>query len=91
MKPDPEVRVTKKRRTNEEGKAVVVATTTTTVTTLVGNARGGKASRKLNAPFQRVKVDAVKYYDEKLKDNSFESRVRPVSRVLIDETVLNAL
>ncbi|KAF8478522.1 SRP40, C-terminal domain-containing protein, partial [Russula ochroleuca] len=34
----------------------------------------GKASRKPNAPFQRVNAHGVKYYDEKLKDNSFESR-----------------
>ncbi len=78
VKPDPEARATKKRRANEEGKAVVVATKPT-VTTLVGNGRGGKTSRKPNTPFQRVKVDAVKYFDEKLKDNSFESRVCPVS------------
>ena len=89
VKPDPEARATKKRRANEEGKAVVIATKTT-VTTLVGNARGGKTSRKPNAPFQRVKVDPVKYFDEKLKNNSFESRVCPVPRALLDETVLNA-
>ena len=77
----------KKRRADEEGKAVVVATTTTV--TALGDARGVKAPRKLNAPFQRVKVDAVKFDDEKLKDNSFESRVCPFSRVLLDETVLN--
>jgi len=34
----------------------------------------GKASRKTNTSFQRVKADVVKYHDEKLKDNSFESR-----------------
>jgi hypothetical protein len=90
VKPDPEARAMKKRRANEEGKAVIVATTAT-VTTLVGKTRGGKASRKPNAPFQRVKVEAVKIDDEKLKDNSFESRVCPLSRVLLDETVLITL
>ncbi|KAI0283065.1 SRP40, C-terminal domain-containing protein [Russula aff. rugulosa BPL654] len=45
----------------------------------MGKTRGGKASRKPNAPFQRVKVEAVKIDDEKLKDNSFESRVCPLS------------
>jgi hypothetical protein len=89
VKPDPEARAMKKRRANEEGKAVVVATTTK-VTTL-GNVPGVKAPRKLNAPFQRVKVDAAKFDDEKLKDNSFDSRVCPLSRVLLDETVLNTL
>ncbi|KAI9507361.1 SRP40, C-terminal domain-containing protein, partial [Russula earlei] len=34
----------------------------------------GKTSRKPNAPFQRVSAHSVKYHDEKLKDNSFESR-----------------
>jgi hypothetical protein len=74
--PDPEARATKKRRANEEGKPVIAATTAKTV---AGDARGGKASRKPNAPFQRVNAHGVKYYDEKLKDNSFESRVCPVS------------
>ena len=73
--PDPEARAMKKRRANEEGTAVIAATTAKTV----GDARGGKASRKPNTPFQRVNAHAVKYYDEKLKDNSFESRVCPVS------------
>jgi len=90
VKPDPEARAMKKRRADEEGKAIVVATTTT-VTTLVGNTRGGKASRKPNTPFQRVKVEAVEYDDERLKDNSFESRVCPLSRVPLNETVLNTL
>ena len=73
---DPEARAMKKRRANEEGTAVIAATTAKTV----GDAaRGGKASRKSNTPFQRVNAHAVKYYDEKLKDNSFESRVCPVS------------
>jgi len=86
VKPDPEARAVKKRRANEEGKAVVVATTTT-VKTLVGTTRGGKASRMPNAPFQRVKVEI--FDDETLKDNSFESRVCPLSRVLLNENVLN--
>ncbi|KAH9066479.1 SRP40, C-terminal domain-containing protein [Lactarius vividus] len=30
-------------------------------------------------PFQRVKAEAVKFHDERLKDNTFESRVRPIS------------
>ncbi|KAI9430264.1 SRP40, C-terminal domain-containing protein, partial [Lactarius indigo] len=28
---------------------------------------------------QRVKAEAVKFHDERLKDNTFESRVRPIS------------
>ncbi|KAI0302192.1 SRP40, C-terminal domain-containing protein [Russula brevipes] len=69
---DPDVRASKKRRAGEDGAAVVTATTAKTP---AGTARGGKASRKANTPFQRVNAHAVKYFDEKLKDNSFESRV----------------
>jgi hypothetical protein len=87
VKPDPEVRTTKKRRVNEEGIAVVASIT---VKTLADDSRGSKASRKPNVPFQRVKAHAANYYDEKLKDNSFESRVCLVYPVLLVETVLNA-
>ncbi|KAI0707768.1 SRP40, C-terminal domain-containing protein, partial [Earliella scabrosa] len=34
----------------------------------------GKKPRKVNAPFQRIKPGQVSYVDERLKDNSFESR-----------------
>ncbi|EJF66167.1 SRP40, C-terminal domain-containing protein [Dichomitus squalens] len=34
----------------------------------------GKKSRKSNTPFQRIKVDQVKFADERLKDNRFEAR-----------------
>ena len=73
--PDPDARATKKLRANEEGTAVITAT----AKIQAGNVRASKASRKFNVPFQRVNVQAVKYHDEKLKDNSFESRVCPVS------------
>ncbi|KAH9981146.1 SRP40, C-terminal domain-containing protein [Lactifluus volemus] len=69
--PDPDSRVTKKRRTNEEGSATVTATT---VTVSANKVRGGKASRKSNTPFQRVKVEMTEYHDENLRDNTFESR-----------------
>jgi hypothetical protein len=74
--PDPDGRVTKKRRANEEGAAIVTATI---ATTLARNARGGKVPRKTNAPFQRVKAETAKNHDEGLRDNTFESRVCPVS------------
>jgi len=48
--------------------------TATTAKTPGGRAQGDKASRKPNTPFQRVNANSAKYYDEKLKDNSFESR-----------------
>lgn len=73
--PDPDARATKKLRANEEGTAVITATAKIPA----DSARTSKASRKPNVPFQRVNVQAVKYHDEALKDNSFESRVCPVS------------
>jgi hypothetical protein len=76
--PDPVARVTKKRRANEEGVAIATATT---ATVLASNTQGGKAVRKPNVPFQRVKTDMAKNHGESLRDNSFGSRVRPVSRV----------
>ncbi|KAI0006177.1 SRP40, C-terminal domain-containing protein, partial [Russula compacta] len=63
---------TAKQRASEDGTAVITATTATTP---AGNARAGRASRNPNTPFQRVNAQTVKYVDEKLKDNSFESRV----------------
>jgi hypothetical protein len=87
--PYPQAPAAKKRRANEEGTAITVAVT---VKTLASDARGGKASRTPNAPFQRVKAHAVSYYDERLKDNSFESRVSPGFLLVLslDEIVLNA-
>ncbi|KAI0317576.1 SRP40, C-terminal domain-containing protein, partial [Amylostereum chailletii] len=39
-----------------------------------GKQKGGKLPRKTNTPFQRIKADKVVFVDEKLKDNTFESR-----------------
>ena len=40
------------------------------------NGKGGKQPRKSNAPFQRIKAETIQFADERLKDNSFHSRVR---------------
>jgi len=72
VKPNPDARATKKLRANEDGAAVITETVTAKIQASDG--RGGKASRKSNTPFQRVNIQAVNYYDDKLKDNSFESR-----------------
>jgi len=88
VKPDPDVRAAKKLRANEGGTAVI--TTTVPAKSQVGNGRGDKASRKPNTPFQRVNAQGARYYDDKLKDNSFESRVCPVSCLLLHETFLKA-
>jgi hypothetical protein len=88
VKPDPDARATKKLRANEGGTAVITATVT--AKKQAGDGRGGKALRTTNTPFQRVNTQGVKYYDDKLKDNTFESRVCPVLRLLLHETLLNA-
>ncbi|KAJ3483917.1 hypothetical protein NLI96_g5999 [Meripilus lineatus] len=51
-------------------------TATPTGTGLNGkaNGKGAKPPRKANTPFQRVKAENVTFLDERLKDNSFESR-----------------
>ncbi|KAI0950109.1 hypothetical protein AcW1_006073 [Taiwanofungus camphoratus] len=38
------------------------------------NGNGKGKPRKSNTPFQRVKPEQVRFYDERLKDNRFESR-----------------
>ena len=77
------VSVTKKRRTDEEGASVPTAIHVNTVQESVkpngaqngGKNKNGNEKRKMNTPFQRVKVDQITYTDERLKDNRFESRV----------------
>ncbi|KAI0373018.1 hypothetical protein BV20DRAFT_938852, partial [Pilatotrama ljubarskyi] len=39
-----------------------------------GKEKNGKKPRKSNTPFQRIKPEAVKFADERLKDNRFEAR-----------------
>ncbi|KAF9780582.1 SRP40, C-terminal domain-containing protein [Thelephora terrestris] len=52
----------------------------TSVTTSITQQPGASYShqkgnpRKVNTPFSRIKVDEVKFADERLKDNRFESR-----------------
>ncbi len=85
-----EVKVTKKRKTSESGAAVVTATTTIpddieeaddmTYGT-AWNGKGKKQPRKSNAPFQRIKAKEVDFADERLKDNSFESKVYCICQI----------
>ncbi|KAI0664736.1 SRP40, C-terminal domain-containing protein [Cubamyces menziesii] len=85
-----EVKVTKKRRTDEDGASVPTAVTHNARESETpnksqsatpkpdgkhnGNEKNGKKPRKSNTPFQRVKLEQVKFADERLKDNRFESR-----------------
>ena len=41
-----------------------------------GKGNGKGKPRKSNTPFQRVKADGIEFVDDRLKDNTFESRVR---------------
>jgi hypothetical protein len=71
QKMDGPTAVTKRRRVDDIG---------TSVTTLITQQPEASYShqkgnpRKVNTPFSRIKVDEVKFADERLKDNRFESR-----------------
>jgi len=69
------IAVTKRRRTDETGSFVassIVQQPKTSNSHQKG--KGRDQPRKLNTPFSRVKVEEIKFADESLKDNSFESR-----------------
>lgn len=80
IKTDRPTAVTKKRRTDEAGSSVatsVMHQPEPTNTHQKGNSKG--QPRKNNTPFSRVKVDEIKFADERLKDNSFGSRKATVN------------
>jgi hypothetical protein len=67
--------VTKRRRTDETGRSVttsIIQQPKTSNPHRKGNGQG--QPRKTNTPFSRIKVDEIKFADERLKDNTFESR-----------------
>lgn len=67
----------KRRRTDEAGGSV----TTSIVQHYDPRQRGNSRSqpRKTNIPFSRIKVDGVRFADERLRDNSFDSRKAAVN------------
>ena len=73
-------KVTKKRKTKEGSVPTAIA-----VIEAKSNEENGsnptkaktKPSRKPTVPFERIKTDKVIFANERLKDNTFESRVRP--------------
>lgn len=66
----------KKRRTDEGGSSVVTSVVhQRSVSDLRQGWNGRNKSRKTNTPFSRVKVGEIKFADERLKDNAFESRM----------------
>ena len=67
--------VTKRRRIDEIGSSVVTSTVQQPKIRNPHQKEKGKGQpRKANAPFSRFKVDEVKFADERLRDNTFESR-----------------
>ena len=72
---DRPIAVTKRRRTDEAGSSIpasIIRQPKAFNPHRKGNGKG--QAPKTNTPFSRIKVDEVKFTDERLKDNSFESR-----------------
>ena len=75
QKSDGPTAVTKRRRTDEAGSSVATSVIQQPQTSNPHQKGNGKSQpRKNNTPFSRVKVDEVKFADERLKDNTFWSR-----------------
>ena len=71
-------KVTKKRKTNVG--SIPTATENNVAKSneeSSSNPTKGKSGRKSTVPFERIKADKVVYADERLKDNTFQSRVCP--------------
>lgn len=74
-KPNGPIVVTKKRRTNEAGSSIATSIVQQPKTTNPRkNANSEGQPRKPNTPFSRIKIDEVKFADERLRDNTFGSR-----------------
>jgi len=74
-KSDKPTAVAKRRRTDEAGSSVATSIIQQPKTSNPHQKGDGKGQpRKSNTPFSRVKVDEVKFADERLKDNTFWSR-----------------
>ena len=72
---DAPTAVTKRRRANESGGSVTTSTILQPKTPNLhkkGNTEG--QPRKINTPFSRIKADEIKFADDRLKDNTFQSR-----------------
>jgi len=77
---DGHTAITKKRRTDESGGSV--PTSVLKQPKAPNHHYKGKGSgqpRNSNTPFSRIKVDEIKFADERLKDNTFESRKAAVN------------
>lgn len=72
---DRPIAVTKRRRMDEAGSSIpasIIRQPRAFNPHRKGNGKGQPP--KTNTPFSRIKVDEVKFTDERLKDNTFESR-----------------
>ena len=75
QKTDRPTAVTKRRRTDEAGSSVPTSIVRQPKAFNPHRKENGKGQPpKTNTPFSRIKVDEVKFTDERLKDNTFESR-----------------
>lgn len=75
QKSDGSRAVAKRRRTDKIGNAVVTSISRQPkVFNSHEKGNSGDQPRRNNTPFTRIKVDEVKFADERLKDNTFESR-----------------
>ena len=67
--------VTKRRRTDEAGSSIATSIIQQPKPSNPYQNKNGKGqSRKTNTPFSRIKVDEIKFADERLRDNTFGSR-----------------
>ena len=67
--------VTKRRRTDEIGSFVIASVIRQPKASNPHPKENGKGGhRKVITPFSRIKADEVRFADERLKDNTFESR-----------------
>ena len=67
--------VTKRRRTDETGGSVIASVIRQPKASNPHPKENGKGGhRKIITPFSRIKAEEVRFADERLKDNTFESR-----------------
>lgn len=77
---DQPIAVTKRRKMDEAGSSVPASIIRQPESFKPHRKGSGKGQpQKTNTPFSRIKVDEVKFMDERLKDNTFESRKAAVN------------
>jgi hypothetical protein len=80
QKKDRSTAVTKRRRTDEAGSSIPASIIRQPKAFNPRQKGDGKGQPpKTNTPFSRIKVDEVKFTDERLRDNTFKSRKAAVN------------